>query len=75
MSREPAKYKPTASKRLKALFKKAKKAKFDGSMRDFVRTSEDKEVISLKDNWFHNKTANFSKETLGLGNTKKKKNK
>ena len=53
------------------LYKKAGKP---GSLRSFARSVESDTAKELVANWFHNKTANFSKPPLGIGNTRKKKN-
>ena len=71
-TREPAKTKPAASLALKRLYKKAGKP--EGGLRNFARTSESETAKELAANWFHNKTANFSKPPKGIGNTRKKKN-
>lgn len=68
--RTPAKPKPTHAKRLKHLHKKHGK---DLSLKEFVRTSAIKEVAEVKDDWFHNKRANFSNLPLKIGNTGRKK--
>ena len=70
-TRTPATPKPAASLKLKRLYKRAGKP--SGGLRNFVRTSDKEAVKSLAADWFHNKTANFSKPPLGLGSTKKKK--
>lgn len=65
------KLKPAASRTLKRLHKKAKSGL---SLREFVKTSDNSKVKELKDNWLFNKNANTKKAPLGLGSTRKKKN-
>lgn len=60
------------SKAIKAAHRKAGRHE---SLKEFVKNSQDPVVLELKDQWFHNKTANFSNPPLGIGSTKKKKTK
>lgn len=71
--REPAKHLPSASNRIKSIWKKSR-SRNEVSLREFVRNSKDEEVQDLALNWFHNKTANTSKPPQGIGSTKKRKN-
>ena len=66
--RKPATQKPAASKKLKALHRDK-----NISLKEFVRTSTDKEVRAIADNWFFNKKANFSNPPKKIGNTGRKK--
>ena len=72
MARTPEKPVDSVAKKIKSIWKKAGKS---GSLKAFVKASEDKDMVQIRDFWFHNKTANFSKPPLGLGSTRKKKNK
>lgn len=62
--------KKSHSDRLKHLHRKYGK---ELSLKEFVRTSDRKEVIEAKGDWFHNKRANFSKPPQKIGNTGRKK--
>lgn len=71
--RTPAKHKPSVSKLIKRM--RAKSSDKMNSLRQFARNSDNEKVKSIAGDWFHNKTANFSKPPLGIGRTRKKKNK
>lgn len=61
------------SKALKNLHRRYRKAGGELGLKQFVKTSENEDVQLLSADWFHNKTANFSKPPLGIGSTRKKK--
>lgn len=69
MTRTPAKPKPSKVKQIKKAWKVSGKRT---SLKEFARTDE--EVREIAKDWFHNKTANFSKPPIGLGRTRKRKN-
>lgn len=69
------KLKPAASRTLKRAHHRAKKAGDTSSLKEFVKNSDNEKVVQARDNWFFNKKANTKKAPLGLGNTRKKKNK
>lgn len=77
--RVPGQTKPTASKKLKAIFgfgrgKSRQKRMHAGvSLKQLVRESTDPEVQKLAQDWLHNKRVNTSNMPLGIGATRKKK--
>ncbi len=68
-TRTPATPNESRSKAIKNLHKRSGKKT---SLKAFVRASQDKETQQFGAEWFHNKTANFSKLPLGIGSTRKK---
>jgi len=69
--------KKSFSKSIKTSFRKAKKANKSLTLKQFVREAAETEMVEKEkvDAWLFNKGANFSKSPLGLGSTRKKKNK
>lgn len=65
----------TYSKALKNMHRRYRKGGGELSLKQFVKTSEDENIQLLGVDWLHNKTANFSNPPLGIGSTRKKKNK
>lgn len=70
--REQQKPKKSASKYIKRAW--ARDGKPD-TLKVYARKLTDPDDVIQVKNWFHNKKANFSKPPLGLGSTRKKKNK
>jgi hypothetical protein len=66
MARKPATTKPSVSSKIKKLHKLSGKVL---SLKQFAKTSSNKEVREFADSWFFNKKANFSNPPQGLGNT------
>jgi len=68
-NRVPAQHRPTVSNKLKNLHRSNKSTL---SLKEFVRTSVNPEVREACNDWFFNKTANFSNPPKGIGNTGKR---
>lgn len=60
----------STQKTVKTAFRKAKP---NLSLKVFVRTTTDPELLAAGKTWLKNKKANFAKPPLGLGATRKKK--
>jgi hypothetical protein len=69
-TRTPATQLESVSNKIKAHWKKSGKKE---SLKSFVRNSTDDDVVLMRDDWFHNKMANFSNAPLKIGSTRKKK--
>jgi hypothetical protein len=65
-NRVPATPRQSVSKKMKKLHRESKSTL---SLKKFARASTETDV---RDNWFFNKTANFSNPPKGIGNTGKR---